>query len=161
MRELPEIYKYYNHIMHKIYKDEKYLISTNDKLREEFYTQFTDMKKYMSALKPRLPLLVSSAGSLDITTAIFHIYDNNPILNDEYGGSRTNYDKVLHFFENIYTNPDLIYNKSKMSGVPNYHLQLLYDINNLNEFFTTKKKDKTGRSELQYDETRMNRKDKE
>ncbi len=141
MTELTEIYEYYNRIMQKIYGDTAQLVSTDDKLRQEVYKKFTDINNHLSGLTlSYLTYLLLDYKYLDISTAIFHIYDNNPILNDEYGGSSTNYEKVLYFLNEKYPSLNFIYNKSINGGNINYDLQLLYDINNLNEFFINKDK---------------------
>ncbi len=71
---------------------------------------------------------------LDLQTAIYHIYDNDPYLNQEYGGSSNNYIKVLNYLESNYNIKDISYTKA-YQNIKTYKQKLINEIYDLKQFF--------------------------
>ncbi len=78
------------------------------------------------------PLIIKS---LDLVTSIYHIYDNDPILNKNYGGSITNYMKVLGFFKMQYGYNNFEFSDINLSFGEKKFILYKKDLILLNQFF--------------------------
>ena len=129
----------------KKYYEGKQGLKISEEQRYHIKTQIASIRKDINTFLKQVEHKTFERDGLSFVTSIYHIYDNDRYLNQDYFGSLRNYIKVLKYLEyflninKLKLKKDFDFDYTKLDDYleKDINKNILHNIYELNKFFTT------------------------